>query len=403
MTPLTLPINPAASGPAWTLSAAGDFSIGPAPRAGAEFAPAAQEFLKADLSIVNVEGVVRGGGAPIAKSGPWVEMDPRGPDLLAKLGVHCATLANNHIGDFGAKGVSATIAACRAAGLSVCGAGEDDSAAAAPITLERAGVSLAVFAFCEHEFGIAAPRTPGAAWISSPAALAAVARASKEHNLVIVAAHGGIERTDFSPIQRRDQLRRFIDAGAGLVIGHHPHVPQGWETYNGGLILHSLGNFLFTSPTLHVDQTREWGVIARLDMAGRSVRALHLLPVQGVSSPDGTRLILPADADDRMRRLKALAQTLADERAALDAWQALAARLWNSKYRRELAAASNIGPFEQAKNLLRDLKRGKGDPLWQQSGLSGARKRELDLLNLLRNESHRWAIETALTAGHAPA
>jgi hypothetical protein len=73
-----------------------------------------------------------------------------------------------------------------------------------------------------------------------------VVRAAKaaKHDLVVVLLHWGKEYADDPGGWRRVLARRLIDAGAHLVIGHHPHVLQGIERHRGGLIAYSLGNFL---------------------------------------------------------------------------------------------------------------------------------------------------------------
>ena len=73
----------------------------------------------------------------------------------------------------------------------------------------------------------------------------AVAENKKPDNLVIVSFHWGIEGIN-RPIDNQTQLgRAAVDAGADLILGTHPHVLQGIETYKGKHIVYSLGNFVF--------------------------------------------------------------------------------------------------------------------------------------------------------------
>jgi poly-gamma-glutamate synthesis protein (capsule biosynthesis protein) len=67
-------------------------------------------------------------------------------------------------------------------------------------------------------------------------------------DLVVVSYHGGVEYTNSPSSRLRGELRMLIDAGADLVVGHHPHYVQGVESYNGRLIFYSLGNFVFYQP-----------------------------------------------------------------------------------------------------------------------------------------------------------
>jgi poly-gamma-glutamate synthesis protein (capsule biosynthesis protein) len=66
---------------------------------------------------------------------------------------------------------------------------------------------------------------------------------------VIVTVHAGTEYSPRPTEWRRARVRAAIDAGADVVIGHHPHVLQPWERYNGGVISYSLGNFVFDLDT----------------------------------------------------------------------------------------------------------------------------------------------------------
>lgn len=74
---------------------------------------------------------------------------------------------------------------------------------------------------------------------------AQVKQYKRPDNIVIVSAHWGLERQNFCNYEQYDPARAFIDAGADLVVGHHPHTLQGVEVYNGKYIFYSLGNFAF--------------------------------------------------------------------------------------------------------------------------------------------------------------
>jgi poly-gamma-glutamate synthesis protein (capsule biosynthesis protein) len=83
----------------------------------------------------------------------------------------------------------------------------------------------------------------------------AIEKARAQADLVVVIAHWGLERTDTPVAYQTELAHRFIDAGADLIIGGHPHVLQGFETYKGKWIAYSLGNFIFT--TNNVKETLE--------------------------------------------------------------------------------------------------------------------------------------------------
>ena len=400
--------------PEWTLVAVGDFCAqerfadGEDPVAAAEAAisaPLRGIIAGADLAVVNLEGPVRTASAPLPKSGPPVALDPASPAVLRTLGFSVATLANNHIMDYGAEGLERTLESCGEAGLEVGGAGLNEVDAMAPVMRELpGGIRVAIFSFCEREFGVAEARVPGSAWIGHPDAVAAVAEAAGRGDLVVVTAHGGVEEIPVPPMQRQAQLHAFIDAGATLVIGHHPHVPQGWERYGNGFILHSLGNFLFDYPAgLRYPKT-EWGVVARVRFSGRELLAVELVPVE----MGADRQVGIMEDQKRLRAtleyLHAISEILLDRERYQGYWQEMALHLWTTRYRRWLQRSSGAGQSGNIRVHLNGLLRG----VKRRIGLDGASGKPglpdlgdpLMLLNLIRNESHRWSIETALAILH---
>jgi poly-gamma-glutamate synthesis protein (capsule biosynthesis protein) len=78
-------------------------------------------------------------------------------------------------------------------------------------------------------------------------AVAAIAKAKEQADIVVVMVHWGKERVDQPEPYQKDYARQYIDAGADLVIGSHPHVLQGFEMYKGKWIAYSLGNFIFNA------------------------------------------------------------------------------------------------------------------------------------------------------------
>ena len=81
----------------------------------------------------------------------------------------------------------------------------------------------------------------------------------------VVNLHWGYEHTDVPAPFQRALARRLVDAGADVIIGHHPHVPQGWETYRGATIFYSLGNFNFWQFDTETTEKNRWGYMVRYD------------------------------------------------------------------------------------------------------------------------------------------
>lgn len=201
--------------------------------------------------IVNLESPLTEASSPADKS-IVLRASPDQVRHLSGAGVTAVTLANNHTFDYGLEGFRETIRVLDEAGISHTGAGENEDEATRPILMDLDGLSVAVVAFSKYS-GEATPAASGegfgqASYLVSDLE-AAVTRASEQADLVVVALHFGREYF-FEPVrEQREVAYRAVDAGADVVIGHHPHVTQPVEIYDGVPIFYSLGNLVFDQET----------------------------------------------------------------------------------------------------------------------------------------------------------
>lgn len=209
-------------------------------------------YAAADVSFANLEGVLSTRGSPLRKS--YVFRSPPGHvRALVDGGVDIVSLANNHTLDYGPDALIDTMVAASASGVAHVGAGQDEVSTYVPAFLDVRGVRLAFLAYANvsPEAGFdtrelaAGPAKPGVAWATVEAVQRDVAAARQRADHVIVSFHFGDEYRPAPNAFQRELARAAIDAGASLVLGHHPHVLQGVEDYRGGLIAYSLGNFVF--------------------------------------------------------------------------------------------------------------------------------------------------------------
>ncbi len=212
---------------------------------GYPFARVAGLFAGADLLIGNFEGTLTDRGTALDKMYTF-RAPPDRVDSLAGAGFTAVSLGNNHVGDFGAISVTDTTGTLDRAGVRYAGAGADIEAARRPAVLRapRANVVLLSYSGVD-ESAFAGAARPGVARASIEAMTEDVRAARMTTPFVVVALHAGTEYQREPTAFQRAFDRAAIDAGAALVIGHHPHVLQGWERYRGGVILYSLGNFVF--------------------------------------------------------------------------------------------------------------------------------------------------------------
>jgi poly-gamma-glutamate capsule biosynthesis protein CapA/YwtB (metallophosphatase superfamily) len=214
----------------------------------AALAKVAPYLRTADLAFVNLEGPISDKGTKLA----WKEYTFRSrlalADGLAAAGIDVVSTANNHAADCGSAAVLDTIARLDKVGIEHAGSGENITDARTPAILDTPAGKVAVLAFTDkYASGFAAgAEHPGVATIGDGSkVLEAIAAAKKKADYVIVSFHWGIEYESQAASYQRSLAHKCIDAGADLILGHHPHVIQGIEVYKNKLIAYSLGDFVF--------------------------------------------------------------------------------------------------------------------------------------------------------------
>lgn len=200
---------------------------------------------KKDLSIVNLENPLSERGIPILKTGPTIKGKPENVELLKECQFDVATLANNHMGDYGNLAIKDTLTILNQNNIFSVGAGMNKKEAEKILTMEKKGYKVAILNYAENETGIATRKNAGVAPIDIFSNLEAIQSAKKNHDIVVVCTHAGNEFNPFPRPQIVKMYRAFIKAGASVVVGTHPHCPQGFEIFEGKPIIYSLGNFLF--------------------------------------------------------------------------------------------------------------------------------------------------------------
>ena len=177
-----------------------------------------------NLETTITEGREIGYGEMIFRSNPGTEQ------ALKDAGFTILSLANNHTPDFGEKGLNDTLSYLKQAGIKYLGAGENINQAYKPEFLEVKGIKLAFLAYTDpalvpknYEAG---ENRSGTAFMRKEKLQEAVANAQKEADLVIVSMHSGTEYINMPNDFQVNFAHTAIDAGAEIVIGHHPHVVQ---------------------------------------------------------------------------------------------------------------------------------------------------------------------------------
>lgn len=249
-----------------------------------------------DFTLGNLEGPLCDPGEPSAEkaeylSQSYIRAPVKAVETLRKCGFHAVNMANNHIMDFGARGLLQTLEALDKAGIKHTGSGRNIEEARQPAFHRKGGVKLgfvgftAIYTPMEFPAGPAKPGTvtirvttayevprnlaysPGT-WPRSintvdpsdrAMVLDSIRKVRAQSDVVVASVHWGVSSRqsavsmgvadEFGPSwtvdYQKDLGRAMIDAGANIVMGHHPARLHGMERYKDGLILYSLGNFVF--------------------------------------------------------------------------------------------------------------------------------------------------------------
>ncbi len=209
------------------------------------------EMNAADIMMVNNEFAYSTRGSKTPDKSFTFRANPDRVTILKEMGVDIVSLANNHALDYGQDALLDTFDTLTQAGIDYIGAGEDLERAKAPVYYTIGDKKIAYIAASRVVFAMdwyAADSKPGMIGTYDPApVLETIREATTNSDFVVAFLHWGVERSTYPEKYQRDLARQYIDAGADLVVGCHPHVMQGFEFYKGKPIAYSLGNYWFNA------------------------------------------------------------------------------------------------------------------------------------------------------------
>ena len=190
-----------------------------------------------DLVIANLEGPITGnksvssGTIPGSTNNYYFTFDPSWAKTLADENIKLVSLGNNHILNFGRKGLESTKNYLAEAGVDYFGSPDYPKS----VTSKINGINIAFINY--NEFSAVPTEAEGT--------VEEIQKAKGFSDIIILYCHWGSEYQLTASDSKIDLAHQFVDAGADLVIGSHPHVIQQSEEYNGKKIYYSLGNFVF--------------------------------------------------------------------------------------------------------------------------------------------------------------
>ncbi len=203
----------------------------------------------ADITVINNEFPFSTRGEQAPDKQFTFRVNPDYVRVLTDMGVDIAGIANNHVLDFGPDALLDTFETLENAGIDYMGAGSDLSRASALITKEVNGKTFGFLA-ASRVIPVVSwdikNASPGVFTTYDPALLLAAIKEARTHcDFLSVFVHWGIERDEYPQDYQVTMAQQYIDAGADLVVGAHPHVLQGIAYYENKPVFYSLGNFIF--------------------------------------------------------------------------------------------------------------------------------------------------------------
>ncbi|MGZ5084039.1 MAG: CapA family protein [Usitatibacter sp.] len=250
-----------------------------------------------DARIANLETAITTSEDAWPGKGINYRMHPRNVACLAAAKLDCCVLANNHVMDWGRRGLSETLQALRAAGIRTAGAGENAREASEPAVIELTrDARVLVFAFATDSAGIPADWEAGASISGvsylhdlSGATIEAIARSVARHrrqgDTVVLSIHWGSNWGYGISHAERSFARALVDqAGADVVHGHSSHHPKGIEIHRGRPIFYGCGDLINDYEGIAGQEAfrpeLSFLYFASLDEDSHALRRLELVPMR---------------------------------------------------------------------------------------------------------------------------
>jgi poly-gamma-glutamate synthesis protein (capsule biosynthesis protein) len=195
-----------------------------------------------DVKCCNLEGPYTGGDKimRVKQVGPCLKQNTNIKYMLCNAGFNMVNLANNHIMDYGEGGLRCTLS--EFSDFYKMGIFNEELQSDY-VSINKNGLKIAFISAAENTYGCCANSNIGYNWLFDEKFINKLKEIVKCHDYVILNSHIGAEDLQIPLPEVRELYRYYIDIGVSCIIGHHPHVIQGFEDYKGARIYYSLGNF----------------------------------------------------------------------------------------------------------------------------------------------------------------
>lgn len=243
------------------------------------FLKISQYLQEADLLFGNLEGPISNKGKDMGGAYSF-RANPQVIDGLKYAGFDILSVANNHIGDWDREAMEDTFKALKENGIDYVGGGFNEEEAYSSIIKELDnGTKIAFLAYTNlgSKYWQAKENQSGIAWLEEGQIEKDIKKAKTLADIVIISMHFGEEYILHSNSAQQSLSKAAIDAGANLIIGHHPHVVQEIEKYKNSYIIYSLGNFVFDQ--LFSKEVRN-GLILKVVINNKQIKEIKSINIE---------------------------------------------------------------------------------------------------------------------------
>lgn len=344
-------------------------------------------FQNSDLNLLNLECPITivGKEHQIIKTGPHLRGNETAIREAAELlNINLLTLANNHILDYGEKGLEDTLNFLKQNNFDFVGAGKNLNEAKKVFRKNIKGKSFSFINFAENEWCGATSNSSGANPMNIIDNVHQIQEEKKISDYVIVIIHGGNEYYNLPSPRMVQQYRFYAENGADVIIGHHTHCISGYEEYNGVPICYSLGNFLFTENSNYPD----WfiGLVAEIEIDASGKINLNLHTIEFDYQNYGLKLLQGDSKETVLSKMKVYSEIIKNSERNQQEWESFIQKQ-TKIYLEMLSPVAQI-KYRYLKGILFKLKLSK--KLISKKGFALS-------LNLNRCEAHSDIVKEVMT------
>ncbi len=216
-----------------------------------------------NLIVGNLEGPITDSDYVNPGTAMIFNFQPEVADLLASAGFTTLSMANNHQYDQGRQGIDQTYTYLKAAGLDGFGHPDTPDGIYSAVRYEFKDKVVGFLGLSDVDFNL-----------DEDATVAKIQELKADGiDFLVLGIHWGVEYEPTARSYVTDMAHKFVDAGADMIWGHHPHVIQNWELYNGAPIYYSLGNFVFDQ---YWSESTQEGLVVGLRLEGEKITTTEL-------------------------------------------------------------------------------------------------------------------------------